>query len=203
MHTPEILLFDLDGTLFDSKKFTLLFREICEKKFGISQTVYQSAREEYNASLSKNTDFNPRDFCKILSDRTNVAYESIFSLFWQEKSLYKQSVYDDVFISLERLLKKYVLGVFSEGVIDYQKHKLEFSGLHPFFSSDHMFISTRKLEDNLSVKFAKNSLIIDDKKEVVLALKKENIETIWINRKTDEKLQGVRTIRSLDEIFNS
>ena len=45
--------------------------------------------------------------------------------------------------------------------------------------------------------------IIDDDKNVIEKLKqlRPDLELIWINRKDEEKMDGIRTIKSLEELI--
>lgn len=93
------------------------------------------------------------------------------------------------------------MAIFSEGFKDYQGQKI--ATLIDLFDKDLIFITRRKLDEVYLKQIPKGVLIVDDNKEVIETLKqlRPDSELIWINRKNEEKIEGVKTIKSLDELL--
>jgi len=81
--------------------------------------------------------------------------------------------------------------------------KLKYTGLLKFFDKNLIVIERRKMANKSINKIKPGNMVVDDKKEVVeklLELKGKNFKVIWVNRKTDETIDGFRTVESLSEI---
>ena len=202
MKKDHLYLFDLDGTLFDPSIFLQIILHRYAEQFVSDERVLLQVAKAYRGQLEKGSDFDPAHFLDLVSDKIHAPIEKLTNIFWHETTAYTQAVFLDVFPVLEVLQKRNIqLGIFSEGQLEYQKQKLSQSGLMKFFDQASLHIFQRKLlQDNLSL-LPKESVVIDNQKDIVLTLQKNKIETIWINRKSEEKLVDMQTINTLQELI--
>ncbi len=196
----KIILFDIDGTLIEPHEITSgVYKQIFEET-KISKDEIFKIKEEYKSTLERGSDFSPDDLIDYLSKSLNV---EITNNPFLNKIYYKNALYPEVKKTLEELNKNFILGIFSEGLKNYQENKIYLSGLGDFFNEDFIFIGRRKLDDNFLEKLPEGAIIIDDKKEVVEKLKSLNrFKVVWINRNNDEKMDGVATIHNLSELID-
>ena len=201
MENKKIYLFDIDGTLFDSSALIKNVFHTFAQRFSLDEQVLLKLKQVHRSQLEKGSDFDPNEFLHFLSDKIDVPVKQLVQL-WNEKVAYEESVFPDTLPLLHELQKRNItLGIFSEGNKAHQKQKLTHSGLWPFFDPAYIHIFRRKLlEENINT-LSKNSVIIDNQKEVVLALVQANIEAIWINRDSDEELSDIKTIHTLEELI--
>lgn len=197
----QILLFDIDGTLFDAERFGQLIRARFTNVLGISEEELIRANADYYAGLSEKSDFDPRGITAFLSQRYGKDVAALDHVFWEEDDLYKKSLYPETTSVLERLKLHKALGIFSQGNKDYQNRKLDACKLRDYFSPEHIFILRRKIADEGIELLPKEAIFIDNKHDVVLALSKF-VNTIWINRKSQDSDPQVKTIHTLREIID-
>jgi len=179
----RIILFDIDGTLFDSKKFMNLVRVELASHLGVNENDVYKGVEDYYSYLSSNTDFNPHKLLEHLSGFFKTDEESLKSIFWDDKH-YKEALYPETIKVLKNLQKKMDLGIFSQGFEDFQMHKLIASGILQYFNKKLYYISRKKL-DNAFIKTLPNeAVVVDDRIEAVDKLGKM---AIWINRNNEDE----------------
>lgn len=198
MEKDGIVLFDIDNTLIDTKKLSFLAYTDIAKQTGKSFEEISKLKDEYKDSLEFNTDFYPDRLMDFLVKKIGQPIDNPFD----KKEIYVESLFEETIELLTKLKQTKRLGIYSEGFTDYQTRKLEFSGIIDFFDKDLIFIKRRKLDnDSLNV-IPYGAILIDDNPKVVEKMKKnERIKPFWINRKTDEKMEGIRTIRKLNELI--
>ena len=196
----ETILFDIDGTLIDSVSMAEMFRKKIAQIIKISVDEIKELSDKYIATLKSRTDFHPFDLIKFINKTKNQTIDSN-DIFFKSKNIYKKYIYNDVVTNLDKLKNNYNLGVFSEGFRDYQGQKI--ATLIDKFDKNLLFITRRKLDNEFLKQIPKETLIIDDKQEVVETLKqfRPDLELVWINRDGKEKIKEVRTIKSLDELI--
>jgi len=198
--SKELILFDIDKTLFDRGSLKQSFGEFYEKVAGkIEQPidVVNKVRSEYESNLESSSDFHPEELLKYFSESFKID-KNVLDQYFQRRRMYERSLYPEVKGVLNELKNDYELGIFSEGFVDIQLNKLSDSNILEFFSPQYIFIERRKLNDNVISKLPE-CIIVDDKKEVVDRLKREErITPILIERK-DEPKSG-DSIRSLTDI---
>lgn len=200
--SKEVMLFDIDGTLIDSKSMADFFCREISRQTGISFDEVIRLRIEYISSLASTTDYHPNDLVNFISKDKKVEIDAS-EIFFKTKSIYERYIFGDAVEILNRVKNDYSLGVFSEGFVDYQNQKI--GTLIDFFDEDLMIIERRKLSPESVKKIPNGATLIDDRKEVIetLANTRPDLNLIWINRKDNEKLNTpkIRTIKSLDELL--
>ena len=195
----DIILFDIDGTLTDTKSMAEIFYKKLSEIIGVSTNEIIKMKDDYKLELESYTDYHPKDLLEFINKKTNKEIKFSQSPF-EDDLIYKNYIYPEVFDVLKKISEQNILGIFSEGFNDYQSKKI--SGIIDFFDNDLIYIERRKLNDDVIKKLPNGVCIIDDKKEVVEKLNEMGrFNLIWLNRNTDEKMEGIRTIRKLDELI--
>lgn len=194
------VLFDIDKTLFNSSILMEGFNKKVSLETGIEVSIIMNISENYLANLESRTDFEPSGFIKKLATETKTETKILNNIFFDRK-IYKRALYPEVINVLQELKDNGVLmGTFSEGHVSFQMRKLEMTGISHFFKGP-MIIERRKLSNESINKIPEGVAIIDDKKEVIEKLHLfKKIKLFWLNRNNDEKIPGVKTIKSLLEI---
>ncbi|HVZ67695.1 MAG TPA: HAD family hydrolase [Patescibacteria group bacterium] len=196
----KVVLFDIDGTLFNPEKFGKLIRLEFVKLLGIEEEELVRANADYYANLETTTDFNPRDIVAHIADRFGADPEALNKVFWQNNQIYKESLYPDVLDTLKRLSKKHTLGIFSQGNEELQTRKLNASDITQYFDRDHLYIHRRKLDEDVLDQLPEGAVIIDDNRDIAKSASAFR-EAIWINRRTDDGDPNVETIHTLEEVL--
>ena len=197
--TKKIILFDMDRTIYDTKSSG---EKISQCLAEISQKTVEEIKKiqiDYTSGLESSTDFDPDEFLKEVEKETKVDLETLNQAFFSSKNFV---LYPEAKEKLNKLLNEgYSLGIFSEGVYEWQMKKLILTGIINYFDKNFIFIGRRKLSEDFIKKLPDGATIIDDKKEVVEKLGAlGRFRVIWINRINDETISGVKTIKSLLEI---
>ena len=195
-----LILFDIDGVLFDPEKFGKLIRAEFVKVLNISEEELIRANADYYSELESSTDFDPHDIAAYIAARFKTEPEVLDRVFWENDEIYKGSIFQDVEESLKKLSHSHILGIFSQGNEDLQKRKLEAGGVKKYFKDDQVFIQTRKLSDEAIELLPREATVIDNKHDVVSALSKF-VNVIWLNRKTEDSDPQIKTIHSLRELI--
>ena len=117
--------------------------------------------------------------------------------------IYSKTLFPEVIEVLEKMKDVYTLGIYSQGFESLQRLKIKFSGIENYFDKDLIFIDRDKTQLEFVAKLPTGVMVIDDKKEVIETLKnlRSDLELVWINRKDEEKFEGIRTIKSLEELL--
>lgn len=117
----------------------------------------------------------------------DIDYTLFDTDFFKESKLSEHKIYEEVIGVLENLKKIAVLGIFSKGETQFQKTKLEKTGMAKFFKEENVHIFDDK-EINLTQVLGryKNSKIflVDDKLGILYAAKMylKQVFTIWVKR---------------------
>lgn len=120
-----------------------------------------------------------------------VLFDIDYTLFdtgaFKESNLTKHSVYDEVHKVLEDLSKTSNLGIFSEGVLNFQKDKLVKTGIQKYFGEEYVHIVEKKdiTIEKILMKYKDDTLILVDDKLTVLRDAKRilpTVFTVWVKR---------------------
>lgn len=202
MEKKGIILFDIDNTLIDTKKLSILAYTDIARQTGKSFEEISELKDKYKDSLEVNTDFYPNRLMDFLIKKIGQPIDNPFD----KKEIYVESLFGETIEILTKLKQSKRLGIYSEGFTDYQTQKLEFSGIIDFFDKDLIFIERRKLDDDSLKKLRKipdRVTVVDDNSKVVEKLgQTERFQTVWLNLKmlnTDGNKDKI-TIGSLSEL---
>ena len=196
----KLILFDIDSTLIDTHKLWDLRRLNLVKTLNISKEEIKEVEKDYKEYLPSTHDFDPDEYVQRLQQKFGVDILLIKPAFF-DKGAYFKSLFPETVSVLKKLSKKYVLGVFSEGVLNNQMMKLALSGIIKYFDKGNIYILRRKKENASLKKLPKEAILIDDNLEVLTVVNdKTNIDCIWINREDKKTRPKFKTIFSLNEL---
>ena len=182
----EVILFDIDYTLINSQ----VSKELRRKKYAdfldITEEDVLLTEIEYVKKDSGFTDFDPNEYIDFIAKNYSVGRDRISEIFFQDDN-FISAVYSDVVNTLEVEKKDFSLGIFSEGLEDFQMLKLHKSNLLKYFDPNLTFVFKRKLtEDSLKL-LPQKCFIVDDNVFVIEGLCEEgSFRPIWLNRKKDD-----------------
>ncbi len=120
-----------------------------------------------------------------------VLFDIDYTLFntgiFKKTNLKKHFVYNEVNNVLAELSKVAILGIFSEGDLEFQKNKLLKTGIQKHFLKDYTHIAEKKEEmlRKILQKYKNNKIFLVDDKLSILHLAKTispSLFTIWVKR---------------------
>lgn len=200
----EIILFDIDYTLINSQISKELRRERFSKLLGISEEDFSLTEKEYVKKDTGFTDFDPNEYVDFITNKYSVSREDISKIFFDDIN-FQRALYPDVIASLDKLRNNYSLGIFSEGMEDFQMMKLHRSDILKYFDPKLVFIHRRKLTGEVLSLLPEGCYIVDDNVFVVEALcKTGDCKPIWLNRKkeaTQLKCPEIDEIANLEGVL--
>jgi len=152
----------------DNTKFYTKFQEIIESRNG---------KKEPTPALRNNKKV-------VLID---IDYTLFNTAVFKESDLEKYEVYEEAIDMLVALGEKVVLGIFSEGELDFQMTKLQRTDIYKHFLEENIHIvasKDEKLGEILHIYKNSQIIIVDDKLTVLHAAKLllPSIKTIWVKR---------------------
>ncbi len=117
----------------------------------------------------------------------DIDYTLFDTAFFKQSKLLKHKIYADVMQVLDNLSAFALLGIFSKGESEFQKTKLEKTGIAKFFKEKNIHIFDDKDANliNILEKYKDSKIfLIDDKLSVLSSAKKHVPEVcvIWVKR---------------------
>lgn len=196
----KVILFDIDLTLINTLQITAKTNQRMATVLGLTAEDVADAVKSYRETIYKN-DFHPKNLIKELAKKWQVDEKKLLGAYWDEKT-FRECLYPETEMVLKKLHTKYKLGIFSEGFEDCQGFKLEATQLDKYLETKLIFIRRRKLNIELIESWGE-VIVVDDNRETIDYLQKcQQVTPIWLNRKSEEKMVGVRTIHNLEELEN-
>lgn len=205
-----IILFDIDFTLLDSEHLrNTIQNNRLPALFGVSSRKINSLTDQYLSTLGSSIEFCPREYVQFLANKLDKAKEkAALDIFLNNPTDFRAALYSEVMPVLEELHKKHRLGIFSEGDAEFQKTKLEKSGIRKFFDDALVFIFPTK-GDKLNYVWEKVKtyqcpvLIIDDSINHVTKISKTRLTPILIDRKrvAENTFASIRSLEELPQIM--
>ncbi len=148
----------------------------------------------------------------------DIDYTLFDTKLFKESNLTEYRIYDEVESTLTMLKKQAKLGIFSEGRQDFQKAKLQNTGIFSLFDSNLIFIVPDKFEALREIvstfENKKNIFLVDDKLSILAEVKAvlPEMTTIWVKRgfyaEHARPIAGftpdlsIETIQDLPQIFS-
>lgn len=196
----NIILFDWDDTLFSKTEYKRNLRSNLARICEVTEEEIFEFEEKYFDSLSNSGDFQIDDFVKSFSQKFGKKIE--LKDFDSDKlGIYSQALFTDAISGLNNLKDSFRLGIYSQGFESLQRIKIRSSGTESFFDEQLIFINRNKLDPEFISALPDGVTIIEDKREVIERLKTESrFNIVWINRNNNETIDGVTTIRNLNEL---
>lgn len=196
----KLILFDLDRTLFDTNRFIDLVRTRMANFTKKNEQIIKQLENKYQQLCSKLA-FDPLHYSEFLSRELHINTSEIVKQFTDFKNIYSESVFDEAVPVLELCKKKKNrVGIFSEGNVDFQKMKINYSGLSSYVDHNHIYVFENKLALASIESLPSDIFIVDDKLKVIDQLTEHGIKSIWINRTSKQKHKTSQTIFSLNEL---
>ena len=220
----EAIFFDLDDTLFNSKKAE--YNAICEfkksynefdkiKDIDFSNIWNKITIEKYEKYHSGKISFEELRIGRIKglfsNYSINISDEDAKEKFKDYQNIYEKNwiLFDDTKKVLESLKSKYKFAIISNGDAKWQRKKIEYTGLNKYFSDivisgevgyskpeKEIFDITCKMVD---LKPA-NCIMIGDKYKVdIQGALNAGMQAIWVNRKKEQSNYKYQ-IKELNEL---
>lgn len=203
----DMLLFDIDNTLLDTKKLMNHFIKPALQEHLLSDPeTFTQVSDRYWLTLDKKTAFDPEQYLMHLAVSFEAQLPVLHQIFYKP-DFFVQSLFPDVKETLDTLKKKFRLGIFSEGKTDYQLQKLELAGIREEFETELLFTSLAKTAPDFLDRLP-GAKIVDDRLAVIEALAQEpRFEPIWLNResltqKTDTYCDTIYTLSELPALLD-
>jgi FMN phosphatase YigB (HAD superfamily) len=195
-----LILFDIDYTLYNTGHFIGLVNPLITSALNITPEILSQTLKDYLNTLTKSTDFLPADFLRILANNYSFSYQKLHDIYFKPE-LYKSSLFPDTIPALQKLSPDFTLGIYSEGFQDFQTAKLKNCEILDFFNPDYIFIHARKAEPEILKSLPENSVIVDDKPEIINEVKVDGrLTPVWLNRTDSSLFPGIRTLHSLTDL---
>lgn len=117
----------------------------------------------------------------------DIDYTLFDTALFKKSYLTKNKIYEEVRDVLESLSKKALLGIFSEGDLEFQRKKLNQTAIVNYFETSNTHIVLNKLTEVRKVlqKYAdRKTFFVDDKLSILFDAKKifPKVVTIWVKR---------------------
>jgi FMN phosphatase YigB (HAD superfamily) len=193
-----LILVDIDRTIFDTDKFHSLYTKMFLPVLQTSLAEFETSRQSYSAGLISPTDFLPANYLKHLASHFSAPYKKLHRIYYDSQN-FKESLYSDTVPALKSLKDSYILGIFSEGYPSFQKTKLKKSGIYDLFDQKFLHVHRRKTLPSVLQKLPDQTIIIDDKSQVIDALKSyKGLRGILIDR--NQKFHRHDSVTSLSQL---
>lgn len=201
-----ILLFDIDYTLIDTSRLKKIASGEVAHLLGISNEGAEKLYEDFVKTLKSSIEFSPEKYAQFLEHYfADATVEKVISGIFGEPAVYQQATYPNTIQVLEKLRQTHRLGIFSEGVKDYQMNKLTLSGIINYLEKDLIFIypdKTGKVVE-LVKKLGEIYFVDDSPKHIKDIAETFGAHPIWLKRGPKAQTSGslnCPTILSLKEL---
>jgi len=201
----KIILFDIDYVLIDTSKLKEITSDEVVHLLGISKEEIKKVNEEFTQTLKSSLEFSPEKFVQFLINLYPQASPKSLASIYRNPQLYKMVTYPNVFPALKRLKGKASLGIFSEGIREFQMAKITLSGLISYFDQNLIFIYPDKIgkAGELVKKLGEIYFVDDNPRHIKDIATAQGTHPIWLKRgpkaETQETL-NYPTILSLKEL---
>lgn len=199
----RIILFDIDGTLFDRKKYLDDFYKLLLSEFNLNESEVNEIKNYYEDLKNEFGFFPPFEFLERIYIN-NPKLKDKLNFYFSSENL-NNYLFEDSEILFD--VENVRIGIFSKGDIQFQKNKV--SRFEEVLEEDLIYIFHNKIK-NLSevIAYHKDSqiFIVDDNLEVLLSVKDidRNVKTFLIDR--ENKFSKVNCIdfktNSLSDIIS-
>lgn len=199
----DILLFDIDRTIFDTDKMSAFLSEKLGDILGRGNIAeINQIKRNYISSLERDREFTPDELCRRLAKRFKASGADLIKVFYGRnfKHIYKDCVFPEFFELYKKLKSKFRFGVYSEGTLRFQTHKFRSMQITKYLDKNLIFIVPVKDNPQTMKKISKEAIIVDDKEIICEALIKSGFHPVWLNKKDGRESIKFETIHSLLEL---
>ncbi|MBI2621213.1 MAG: HAD hydrolase-like protein [Candidatus Levybacteria bacterium] len=201
MRGKRIILFDIDGTIFDALSFIEGFYQTISQVFNLSDQDIGKIKKIYKKTKEKYDYFYPPYFeSKITKIFPKILGDELHKILWNV-DLFEKNVYKDA--SAINSLTNIVIGILSKGDSDFQRQKIKFI---KNLAEENIHVFKNKIENLGQVLKKYNDyeiFLVDNETEVLRKAKALNrsVITILINRNgKQQEDNGIIKIKNLEEI---
>lgn len=201
-----IVFFDIDGVIFDSRRFFTDFSEKFTQDNGLDKDE-MGKLQNFNQEVKKEKGFfDPQAFLAKILSQYSVTKEDLEKLWWDEESFRECLLVDENF--LKQIQEKAVIGIFSKGEINFQKKKIE--KFASFLNPEDIYIFEDKIVkiNEILAKYKDYQIyIVDDDVNVLESFKQmDNLvytilirpeQTEAVNNKIDAVIDNVLQLSPL------
>lgn len=201
----KIIYFDFDRTLIDTDALKVEQAERVAKITQLTVAQVQEGMKQYIASIDNHLNFDIGEYAAFLARQFDVNPSDVAKIYLTDCNYIANYLFPESLEVLEKLREAgFALGIFSGAVPGHQKVKIESTGVLEFIPWDSVIISPQKLQNAVVSKVPEGATIIDDDPNVIQYLVDNHplITPIWCNRKTNETMPQVRTIKNLRELLS-
>ncbi len=199
----KIILFDIDGTLFNGSSFLNNFYSKISAEFNLDNKELVKIQSFYEENKKKNDYFLPEAFLdKIVHSLPSINFSSLHEIFWNI-DLFEKNMYKDTSV-IRDLSRVATIGIFSKGDSDFQKQKLTFFG--ELLDGENIHIYPNKINkiNEILEKYKDFQIYLIDNQNDVLIKAKEifpEVYAILIDRSNNSRVDKVIVkIKSLNEL---
>jgi FMN phosphatase YigB (HAD superfamily) len=144
----KLILLDIDNTILDTAFYASQAFErtqnLLEKKGWARPQEFEIKKSAYFASITDTANFfSPQSFADSLNLPNNL--KKSLTQIWFDELLFKQSIYSDFLKNLSRFKKDSILGIFSQGDLNFQEKKLRLMGIYSNFEQKFILIKKNKV----------------------------------------------------------
>lgn len=196
-----LILFDIDMTLLNTDILKALLKQSLAQALQKSEAEITDCFVEYASTLPDHTSFQPEGFLKLVSQKFHAPIEKLRDIFY-EPTRFQKALYPEVIEVLSALRNQgYTLGLYSQGALAWQEHKILVNNLMEFFDQAHQYIKREKADQAIIENLPENTIIIDDKPEIISFLETfPNVIPLHIVRDNPNHV-GEYTLSSLNDLF--
>ena len=205
MTKPKIVLFDIDYTLFDSKKFREEIYRAIAATLKLNKNEVMEVGEEI--IRTKTGYFEPEVFAeKLTKILERKDYKDRIIKFFYDDRLMQKCIYNESTKVVEYLNRKVLIVIFSKGKDLFQRGKL--AAIKHLLEDKHIHITANKYETlpKLMKRYkGKRLYFVDDALDVLRAAQNLNpaIFTIWVMRgRFAEKQQPIAGFEPSAKVLN-
>ncbi len=199
----KIILFDIDGTIFNDSFFIDEFYKNLVKAFGLTDQNIKKIKSIYEDSKKENGYFLPSSFLnKITQQFPSIDKNKLQKIFWNI-DLFNKSVYKDTEI-IKSMGNLVVIGIFSKGDREFQNYKLSF--IRDLLDTEDTYIFTNKIDKLPQVlgNYPDYKIyLVDDDIDVLIKAKEldPDIFAILVDRNNSYKEnKNIANIKQLNEL---
>lgn len=193
-----IVLFDIDRTLLDNKALREKYWSLLTSELGLDNDKIRQTYDRYKVTLKADRYFRPRNLTRMLSEEWGIDQRKIMKISFGNPDIYIP--FTDVGRTFQTLKENFILGVWTEGVREFQFPKVKHLNIYDVVDHNHIYIFPNKTTPYALSKLPDQAIIIDDKPFNIETLLKHGRQTpVWINRDNEDKHNKATTVKTLSE----
>ncbi|MCC7304367.1 HAD hydrolase-like protein [bacterium] len=202
----QVIYFDFDRTLLDTDSLKQEQARRIAKIAQLSEEQVYQGMQQYIESIPNHLYFDVGGYALFLGNLYDINPSDVTKIYLTDCNYIADFLFPETLEVLKKLSREgYSLGIFSSAVPGHQKIKIENTGVLEYIPWSSVIISPNKLDTDIVAKIPNNTIVIDDDRTIIVELleKHPHLTPVWCNRKTDEKIYGIRTIKNLSELLEA